>query len=62
MNQDDRRASGQLLDISPSTEIKTLVEIFGTPTTAVTNGVSTDASSNGEPAVDNYPEVLKYVS
>uniref|UniRef100_A0A183H362 Alpha_adaptinC2 domain-containing protein n=1 Tax=Onchocerca flexuosa TaxID=387005 RepID=A0A183H362_9BILA len=58
---DAKQTSGQLLDISPGLESKALVDIFSSPTAA--NGVqSTVASTNGEPAVDNYPDVLKFAT
>lgn len=60
--QDTKQTSGQLLDISPGLESKALVDIFSSPTATAANGVrSTTASTNGEPAVDNYPDVLKLV-
>lgn len=42
-------------------ESKTLVDMFGSPPANVTNGVSSIASSNGEPSVDNYPDVLRLI-
>uniref|UniRef100_A0A183CWG5 Alpha_adaptinC2 domain-containing protein n=1 Tax=Gongylonema pulchrum TaxID=637853 RepID=A0A183CWG5_9BILA len=61
INQDAKRTSGQLLDISPSAESRTLVDIFGSPAAAVANGVSSAAtSSNGEPTVNNFPDVLRF--
>uniref|UniRef100_A0A0R3RU39 AP-2 complex subunit alpha n=1 Tax=Elaeophora elaphi TaxID=1147741 RepID=A0A0R3RU39_9BILA len=61
MNHDTKQTSGQLLDISPGLESKALVDIFSSPTAA--NGVqSTMSSANGEPTVDNYPDVLKFAT
>ncbi|VDO16712.1 unnamed protein product, partial [Brugia timori] len=49
------------MDISPGLETKALVDIFSAP--AAANGVqSTMAPTNGEPAVDNYPDVLKFAT
>ncbi|VDM39075.1 unnamed protein product [Toxocara canis] len=64
MSQDDKRASGQLLDISSNSDASTLVDIFGASSTnaVTTNGLSSVASADGEPHVDNYPDVLKFVT
>lgn len=64
MNQDDRQA-GQLLEVSVGTsEANALVDIFGVPSTnaTTTNGVVTSGAVNGDLHIDNYPDVLKFVT
>uniref|UniRef100_A0A9J2PG22 AP-2 complex subunit alpha n=2 Tax=Ascaris TaxID=6251 RepID=A0A9J2PG22_ASCLU len=64
MSQDDKRVSGQLLDISSNSDSNALVDIFGASSanSVTANGLSCVASANGEPHVDNYPDVLKFVT
>lgn len=61
--KDDKRVSGQLLDISSNSDSNALVDIFGASSanSVTANGLSCVASANGEPHVDNYPDVLKWV-